>query len=57
MIRYDAARIRKDNIITVVCLILIFFGYFFGGLECTGHSFAYVALSNPENCRIKQAHY
>ncbi len=40
---------------------------FFGGLECVGHSFAYVArpfciferclYSNPENCRSKQARY
>jgi hypothetical protein len=37
-----------------------FFGYYFGGLECVGHSFAYVAHfgifercldSNSESCR------
>ncbi len=40
--------------------------YFFGGLECVGLSFAYVAHfcifercldSNPESCRSKQARY
>ncbi len=42
----------------------IFFVYFFGdGLECVGHSLAYVAHfercleSNPESCRSKQARY
>ncbi len=41
------------------------FLYFFGGLECVGHSFAYVAhfyfwemsSSNPESYRSKQARY
>ncbi len=47
--------------ITLYCV------YFFGGLECVGHSFAYVAHfvffeicldSNPESCyRSKQARY
>ncbi len=41
----------------------LFFVYFFGGLECVGHFFAYVAHlwflrdSNPEYCRSKLARY
>ncbi len=45
-----------------------FFVYLFGGLECVGHSMAYVAHlpirifgrfldSNPESCHSKHAHY
>ncbi len=44
----------------------LYIGICFGGLECVGHSFAYVAHyciferclnSNPECCRSKQARY
>jgi hypothetical protein len=48
-------------------ILLHFFVYFFGGLECVGHSFAYVCRvvcilegcldSNPESCRSKHARY
>jgi hypothetical protein len=53
------------NFLKAVNFFCIFFS-FFGGLECVGHSFAYVAHfvffeicldSNPESCHSKQARY
>jgi hypothetical protein len=35
----------KETVYIVNCLILNVFLYIFGGLECVGHSFAYVAHS------------
>jgi hypothetical protein len=45
---------------------IVFLVYFFGGLECVGHSLAHVAhfvflrdvwIRNPESCRSQQVRY
>jgi hypothetical protein len=36
-------RAKRCGAVYVLCIFFIYFLFFFGGLECAGHSYAYVA--------------